>query len=324
MSLEPLLTETKNRHVIFPIQYNDVWSMYKKHVSTYWTVEEIDFSKDGKDWETLSQDEQYFIKNVLAFFAASDGIVNENLVLNFMSEIKVPEVLAFYSFQNAIETVHSETYSLLIDTYIKEDEEKNRLLNAVETIPCIKKKADWAMKWIESKEDKFATRLIAFACIEGIFFSGAFCSIYWLKERGLMHGLTFSNELISRDESLHTEFAILLYSHIVNKLSEEKVHNIIKDAVAIEKEFIIDSLPCRLLGMNSDLMSQYIEFVSDRIALQLGYNKIYNVNNPFDFMDRIGLEDKQNFFEVRVSNYSKAELHNTENSTLDFDMNDDF
>ena len=324
MSLEPLLTETKNRHVIFPIQYNDVWSMYKKHVSTYWTVEEIDFSKDGKDWETLSHDEQYFIKNVLAFFAASDGIVNENLVLNFMSEIKVPEVLAFYSFQNAIETVHSETYSLLIDTYIKEDEEKNRLLNAVETIPCIKKKADWAMKWIESKEDNFATRLIAFACIEGIFFSGAFCSIYWLKERGLMHGLTFSNELISRDESLHTEFAILLYSHIVNKLSEEKVHNIIKDAVAIEKEFIIDSLPCRLLGMNSDLMSQYIEFVSDRIALQLGYNKIYNVNNPFDFMDRIGLEDKQNFFEVRVSNYSKAELHNTENSTLDFDMNDDF
>ena len=324
MSLEPLLTETKNRHVIFPIQYNDVWSMYKKHVSTYWTVEEIDFSKDGKDWETLSHDEQYFIKNVLAFFAASDGIVNENLVLNFMSEIKVPEVLAFYSFQNAIETVHSETYSLLIDTYIKEDEEKNRLLNAVETIPCIKKKADWAMKWIESKEDNFATRLIAFACIEGIFFSGAFCSIYWLKERGLMHGLTFSNELISRDESLHTEFAILLYSHIVNKLSEEKVHDIIKDAVAIEKEFIIDSLPCRLLGMNSDLMSQYIEFVSDRIALQLGYNKIYNVNNPFDFMDRIGLEDKQNFFEVRVSNYSKAELHNTENSTLDFDMNDDF
>ena len=324
MSLEPLLTETKNRHVIFPIQYNDVWSMYKKHVSTYWTVEEIDFSKDGKDWETLTSDEQYFIKNVLAFFAASDGIFNENLVLNFMSEIKVPEVLAFYSFQNAIETIHSETYSLLIDTYIKEDVEKNRLLNAVETIPCIKKKADWAMKWIESKEDNFATRLIAFACIEGIFFSGAFCSIYWLKERGIMHGLTFSNELISRDESLHTEFAILLYSHIVNKLSEEKVHNIIKDAVAIEKEFIIDSLPCRLLGMNSELMSQYIEFVSDRIAIQLGYNKIFNVDNPFDFMARIGLEDKQNFFEVRVSNYSKAELHNTENSKLDFDMNDDF
>ena len=324
MSLEPLLTETKNRHVIFPIQYDDVWSMYKKHVSTYSTVEEIDFSKDGKDWDTLTHDEQYFIKNVLAFFAASDGIVNENLVLNFMSEIKVPEVLAFYSFQNAIETVHSETYSLLIDTYIKDEIEKKRLLNAVETIPCIKKKADWAMKWINSTDDNFATRLIAFACIEGIFFSGAFCSIYWLKERGIMHGLTFSNELISRDESLHTEFAILLYSHIVNKLSEEKVHEIIKDAVTIEKEFIIESLPCRLLGMNSELMSQYIEFVSDRIAVQLGYNKIYNIVNPFDFMDRIGLEDKQNFFEVRVSNYSKAELHNTENSTLEFDMTDDF
>jgi len=324
MSLEPLLTETKSRYVIFPIQYDDIWSMYKKHVSTYWTVEEIDFAKDGKDWDKLTNDEQHFIKNVLAFFAASDGIVNENLVLNFMSEIKVPEVLAFYSFQNAIETVHSETYSLLIDTYIKEEEEKNRLLNAVETIPCVRKKADWAIKWIESDKDNFATRLVAFACVEGIFFSGAFCSIYWLKERGVMHGLTFSNELISRDESLHTEFAILLYSHIVNKLSEEQVHNIIKDAVVIEKEFIIDSLPCRLLGMNSDLMSQYIEFVSDRIVVQLGYNKIYNVSNPFDFMDRIGLEDKQNFFEVRVSNYSKAELHNTKDSKLDFNMTDDF
>jgi len=324
MFIEPLLTETKSRFVIFPIQYNDIWSMYKKHVSTYWTVEEIDFSKDGKDWENLTNDEQHFIKNVLAFFAASDGIVNENLVLNFMSEIKVPEVLAFYSFQNAIETVHSETYSLLIDTYIKEDEEKNRLLNAIETIPCVRKKADWALKWTDSVKNNFATRVVAFACVEGIFFSGAFCSIYWLKERGVMHGLTFSNELISRDESLHTEFAILLYSHIANKLTEEQVHNIIKDAVVIEKEFIIDSLPCRLLGMNSDLMSQYIEFVSDRISVQLGYNKIYNVSNPFDFMDRIGLEDKQNFFEVRVSNYSKAELHNTENSKLDFDMNDDF
>ena len=326
MSLEPLLSETKSRYVIFPIEYNDIWSMYKKHVSTYWTVEEIDFSKDHKDWDNLTNDEQHFIKNILAFFAASDGIVNENLVLNFMSEIKVPEALAFYSFQNAIETVHSETYSLLIDTYIKEPDEKNRLLNAVETIPCVRKKADWAIKWIESDKDNFATRLIAFACVEGIFFSGAFCSIYWLKERGVMHGLTFSNELISRDESLHTEFAILLYSHIKNKLTEEQVHNIIKDAVVIEKEFIIDRLPCRLLGMNSDLMSQYIEFVSDRISVQLGYNKIYIVLNPFDFMNRIGLEDKQNFFEVRVSNYSKAEIHNTENSKLDFDfdMDEDF
>ena len=324
MSLEPLLTETKSRYVIFPIEYHDIWSMYKKHVSTYWTVEEIDFAKDGKDWEKLTDDEKHFIKNILAFFAASDGIVNENLVLNFMSEIKVPEALAFYSFQNAIETVHSETYSLLIDTYIKDEVEKSRLLNAVETIPCITKKANWAIKWIENKEDSFATRLVAFACVEGIFFSGAFCSIYWLKERGVMPGLTFSNELISRDESLHTEFAILLYSHIKNKLSQEEVHNIINDAVEIEKEFIIDSLPCRLLGMNSELMSQYIEFVSDRIAVQLGYNKLYNVSNPFDFMDRISLEDKQNFFEVRVSNYSKAELHNTENSKLDFNMNDDF
>tara|TARA_B110000259_G_C14018977_1_gene402369 strand:- start:2102 stop:2998 length:897 start_codon:yes stop_codon:yes gene_type:complete len=298
--------------------------MYKKHVSTYWTVEEIDFAKDNKDWDKLENGEQHFIKNILAFFAASDGIVNENLVLNFMTEIKVPEALAFYSFQTAIETVHSETYSLLIDTYIKNEEEKTRLLNAVETIPCVAKKANWAIKWIENKKDNFATRLVAFACVEGIFFSGAFCSIYWLKERGVMPGLTFSNELISRDESLHTEFAILLYSHIVNKLSEKEVHDIIKDAVVIEKEFIIDSLPCRLLGMNSKLMSQYIEFVSDRICIQLGYSKIYNVSNPFDFMDRIGLEDKQNFFEVRVSNYSKAELHNTENSKLDFNMDDDF
>ncbi len=324
MSVEPLLTETKSRFVIFPIQYNDIWSMYKKHVSTYWTVEEIDFAKDNKDWDKLEKGEQHFIKNILAFFAASDGIVNENLVLNFMTEIKVPEALAFYSFQTAIETVHSETYSLLIDTYIKNEEEKTRLLNAVETIPCVAKKANWAIKWIENKKDNFATRLVAFACVEGIFFSGAFCSIYWLKERGVMPGLTFSNELISRDESLHTEFAILLYSHIVNKLSEKEVHDIIKDAVVIEKEFIIDSLPCRLLGMNSELMSQYIEFVSDRICIQLGYSKIYNVSNPFDFMDRIGLEDKQNFFEVRVSNYSKAELHNTENSKLDFNMDDDF
>ena len=321
---EPLLIENKNKYVLFPIEYHDIWSMYKKHVSTYWTVEEIDLAKDHDDWIKLSDNERYFIKNVLAFFAASDGIVNENLVLNFMSEIKVPEALAFYSFQNAIETVHSETYSLLIDTYIKDEVEKSRLLNAIETIPCIQKKANWAIKWIENGNDNFATRLIAFACVEGIFFSGAFCSIYWLKEKGLMHGLTFSNELISRDESLHTEFAILLYSHIKNKLSEEVVHNIIKDAVIIEKEFIIDSLPCKLLGMNSDLMSQYIEFVADRISLQLGYIKIYNVSNPFDFMDRIGLEDKQNFFEVRVSNYSKAELHNTKNSKLEFNMNDEF
>lgn len=321
---EPLLTESNNRYVLFPIQYPAIWDMYKKHVSTYWTVEEIDLTKDHDDWEKLSDNERYFIKNVLAFFAASDGIVNENLVLNFMSEIKVSEALAFYSFQNAIETIHSETYSLLIDTYIKDKTEKNRLLNSIETIPSIKKKAEWAINWTESKKSNFSIRLIAFACVEGIFFSGAFCSIYWLKEKGLMHGLTFSNELISRDESLHTEFAVLLYSYIVNKLSEVEVHEIITDAVKIEKEFIIESLPCSLLGMNNELMSQYIEFVADRLVVQLGYNKIYNTRNPFDFMDRIGLEDKQNFFEVRVSNYSKAEIHNTKDSQLDFNMDDDF
>lgn len=320
---EPLLTENRSRHVLFPIQYHDVWSMYKKHVSTYWTVEEIDFMKDMDDWNKLSSDEQHFIKNVLAFFAASDGIVNENLALRFMKEIKAPEVLAFYTFQNAIETVHSETYSLLIDTYIKDDAEKNRLLNAVETISCVGKKANWAMKWIQDDESAFAKRLVAFAIIEGIFFSGAFCAIYWLKEKGLMHGLTFSNELISRDESLHTEFAILLYSHIENRLSEEEIHSIVKEAVEIEKEFIIDSIPCALLGMNNDLMREYIEFVADRLVVQLGYNKIFNTNNPFQFMDRIGMDLKANFFETRVSNYSKAELHSANSKPLVFDTNDD-
>lgn len=321
---EPLLTENRSRHVIFPIKYIDIWSMYKKHVSTYWTAEEIDFAKDMNDWEKLSDNERHFIKNILAFFAASDGIVNENLVLRFMSEVKAPEALAFYSFQNAIETVHSEVYSLLIDTYIKDEVEKSRLLNAVETIPCVGRKANWAMKWIEDEKSSFAMRLIAFSIIEGIFFSGAFCSIYWLKEKGLMHGLTFTNELISRDESLHTEFAILLYSHIVNKIEEKDVHSLIKEAVDIEKEFIIDSLPCSLLGMNSDLMSDYIEFVADRLVVQLGYNKIYNTTNPFQFMDRIGMDLKTNFFESRVSSYSKAELHKTNTGPLEFNMDDDF
>ena len=320
---EPLLTENRSRHVIFPIQYYDIWSMYKTHVSTYWTTEEIDFAKDSNDWVKLSDNEKHFIKNILAFFAASDGIVNENLVLRFMSEVKAPEALAFYSFQNAIETVHSETYSLLIDTYIKDESEKNRLLNAVETIPCVGKKAEWAMKWIEDTKSTFAIRLIAFAIIEGIFFSGAFCSIYWLKEKGLMHGLTFTNELISRDESLHTEFAILLYSHIANRVAEDEVHTLVMEAVNIEKEFIIDSLPCSLLGMNSNLMSEYIEFVADRLVVQLGYNKIYNTNNPFQFMDRIGMDLKANFFETRVSSYSKAELHRSDTKPLEFDMNDD-
>ena len=315
---------TLEHNVLRPEDFDPPLKRKKATIPGYWTVEEIDLAKDHDDWEKLSDNERHFIKNVLAFFAASDGIVNENLVLNFMSEIKVSEVLAFYSFQNAIETIHSETYSLLIDTYIKDETEKDRLLNSIETIPSIRKKADWAIKWIENKQDSFAIRLVAFACVEGIFFSGAFCSIYWLKEKGLMHGLTFSNELISRDESLHTEFAVLLYSYIVNKLSQEEVHEVISDAVAIEKEFIIESLPCSLLGMNSDLMSEYIEFVADRLVVQLGYDKIYETSNPFDFMDRIGLEDKQNFFEVRVSNYSKAEIHNTKDSKLDFDLDEDF
>jgi ribonucleoside-diphosphate reductase beta chain len=322
---EPLLIENGSRHVIFPIKYDNIWDMYKKHVSTYWTVEEIDFSKDTKDWEKLNDNEKHFIKNILAFFAASDGIVNENLVHRFMKEIKIPEALAFYSFQNAIETIHSETYSLLIDTYIKDVVEKNKLFNAVDTIPCVGKKAQWAMKWITSKDDSFATRLIAFAIVEGVFFSGAFCSIYWLKEKGVMPGLTFSNELISRDESLHAEFAVLLYSYILNRVPENQVHELFKEAVNIEKEFICSSLPCSLLGMNSDLMSQYIEFVSDRLLIQLNYTPIFNVKNPFAFMDRIGMDLKTNFFESRVSNYSKAELH-TENTELNFEIddNDDF
>ena len=320
MYLEPLLTETKSRFVVFPIQYDDIWSMYKKHVSTYWTVEEIDFSKDGKDWVKLTESEQHFIKNILAFFAASDGIVNENLVLNFMSEIKVPEALAFYSFQNAIETVHSETYSLLIDTYIKEEKEKSRLLNAVETIPCVKKKADWALKWIENDTDNFATRLIAFACVEGIFFSGAFCSIYWLKERGLMPGLTFSNELISRDEGMHTDLAVMLFNKLNKKLNKQKVREIVKDAVKIEKEFICEALPCRLIGMNATLMSQYIEFVADRLLQQLGCNKEYFVTCPFGFMEMISLDGKTNFFEKRVSDYS---LSSDKKDDKVFDMGED-
>ena len=319
---EPLLTENRNRHVIFPIQYDAIWDMYKKHVSTYWTVEEIDFSKDLNDWEKLSDNEQHFIKNILAFFAASDGIVNENLVHRFMKEIKSPEALAFYSFQNAIETVHSETYSLLIDTYIKDTTEKLKLFNAVDTIPCVGKKARWAMKWITSKDDNFATRLVAFAIVEGMFFSGAFCSIYWLKEKGLMPGLTFSNELISRDESLHAEFAILLYSYIQNRIPQKDIHELFKEAVDIEIEFICDSLPCSLLGMNSDLMSEYIRFVADRLIIQLNYEPLYNAKNPFPFMDRIGIDLKTNFFESRVSNYAKAELH-TDNTKLDFNMDDD-
>jgi ribonucleotide reductase beta subunit family protein with ferritin-like domain len=328
-AVEPLLTETKNRFVIFPIRYTPVWKMYKKALSAFWTAEEIDLSTDIDDWEKLTPNEQHFIKHILAFFAGSDGIVNENLGARFMNEVAVPEAKAFYAFQIAMETIHSETYSLLIDTYIKDEAEKNRLFNAIETIPCIKRKADWALNWISSQEDNFATRLIAFACVEGIFFSGAFCAIYWLKERGVMHGLCFSNELISRDESLHTEFAVLLYSYIQNRLEQETVHSIVRDAVDIEKEFITDSIPCNLLGMNSELMAQYIEFVSDRLLVQLGYDKIYNTANPFDFMDRIALSNKTNFFEARVSEYAKAHVGgNTEENgggnRFTFEIDEDF
>tara|TARA_X000000950_G_scaffold173323_1_gene210858 strand:- start:424 stop:1395 length:972 start_codon:yes stop_codon:yes gene_type:complete len=313
---EPLLKEDDTRFVMFPIQHNDIWEMYKKQIDCFWKVEEIDLSKDLTDWNKLTADEQYFIKMILAFFAASDGIVIENLGKRFLDEIKISEATAFYSFQMAMENIHSETYSLLIDSYINNTEEKNNLFHALNNYECIKKKADWALKWIEDDNSNFATRLVAFACVEGIFFSGAFCSIFWLKKRGLMPGLTFSNELISRDEALHTEFAVLLYSKLINKLDEEEIYKIIKDAVSIEQEFICSALPCRLLGMNSNMMKTYIEFVADRLLLQLGYKKIYNSNNPFDFMEMISLESKTNFFEKRVSEYALA---NTEGRDDAFD-----
>jgi len=317
MNNEPLLTENPNRYVLFPIQHSNIWAEYKKQVACFWTTEEIDLSKDLNDWNKLNEDEQFFIKNILAFFAGSDGIVLENLGKRFLSEIQIPEARCAYGFQLMIENIHSETYSLLIDTLIKDQVEKEHLFNAINTIDCVQKKAHWAIRWIDDVESNFATRLVAFACVEGIFFSGSFCAIYWLKKRGLMPGLTFSNELISRDEGLHTQFACLLYSMLDNKLSKEIVYEIIIDAVNIEKEFIIDSLPCRLIGMNSDMMSEYIEFVADRLLLQLGYNKIYNTENPFQFMELISLENKTNFFEKRVSEYSLGRVGN--NNTISFE-----
>lgn len=293
--IEPLLMPDDNRFVMFPIKYQDIWDMYKKQVDCFWRAEEIDLTKDFSQWETLTADERHFVSMILAFFAASDGIVLENLASRFMNEIQVSEARAFYGFQIAMENIHSHTYSLLIETYIKDKAEKNRLFNAIEHFPCIKKKSDWAQKWIHDNRSSFATRLVAFACVEGIFFSGAFCSIFWLKKRGLMPGLTFSNELISRDEALHCEFAVLLYSKMVKKLDKSRIHEIIKEAVEIETEFICDALPCRLIGMNSELMTQYIQFVADRLCLQLGYKKIYNVSNPCQFMDLISLESKTKF-----------------------------
>jgi len=315
---EPLLTENENRYVMFPIEDHDIWSMYKKQVDCFWRAEEIDFSKDLTSWQTLTLDEKYFIKMILAFFAASDGIVLENLGVRFMTEVQLSEARAFYGFQIAMENIHSEVYSLLIDTYVKDSIEKTKLFDAVNNFPCIKKKADWAIKWINDENSSFATRLIAFACVEGIFFSGAFCSIYWLKKRGKMPGLTFSNELISRDEALHTEFAILLYNKLKNKLTKETVLELIKEAVEIEREFICEALPCKLISMNAKLMSQYIEFVADRLIVQLGYDKIYNVSCPFDFMEQISIEGKTNFFEKRVGEYALANK-TKDDTTFDLD-----
>ena len=304
--VEPLLLEDDSRYVMFPIKDQDIWKMYKKQEDLFWRAEEIDFSKDGKDWVQLTDDERHFLSMILAFFAASDGIVLENLGTRFMAEVQLSEARAFYGLQTAMETIHSITYSLIIDTYIKDKAQKTKLFNALHEYPCIKKKGDWAIKWINDKRSSFATRLVAFACIEGIFFSGAFCAIFWLKKRGLLPGLTFSNELISRDEALHTEFAILLHSKLERPLKKAKIHEIIKESVTIEKEFILDALPCRLIGMNQDLMSQYIEFVADRLSVQLGGDKIYEAKNPFDWMTSISIESKSNFFEKTVSEYSLA------------------
>ena len=312
-------------YTLFPInsKYLGVWNLYKKALSVFWTVEEIDLTKDKNDWENLNENEQYFIKNILAFFAGSDGIVNENIQNRFINEIDDQEVKCFYGFQEAMENIHSETYSLLIDTYITDESEKTKLFNGIETIPCVKKKAEWAIKWIEDKESNFNTRLVAFACVEGIFFSGSFCAIFWLKKRGLMPGLTFSNELISRDEGLHTDFAVELYHTRENKLESEIFYKIVKNAVEIEKEFITESLPCNLIGMNATLMKQYIEFVADRLSVQFGYNKIYNVEDPFDFMDLISMRTKTNFFEKRVGEYGKAGV-SVEDNEMELDLDADF
>jgi len=319
-SLSPLLNESKDRYVMFPIKDNDIWKMYKKQVECFWRAEEIDLSHDMKDWYSLTEDEKHFITMILAFFAASDGIVLENLAARFMGEVQLAEARAFYGFQIAMENIHSETYSLLIDSYVKDENEKTRLFQAIENFPCIQKKADWAIHWINDQTSDFATRLVAFACVEGIFFSGAFCSIFWLKKRGLMPGLTFSNEFISRDEALHTEFAVLLYNKLNAPLNQSLIHKIISEAVDIETEFICDALPCRLIGMNSEMMRKYIQFVADRLCVQLECSKIYNTKNPFEFMEMISLESKTNFFESRVSDYALAEKKR-DNDVFDMDAN---
>ena len=322
--VEPILKENKDRFVIFPIKHHDLWEWYKKCEASFWTAEEIDLHQDLTDWKTkLNDDERYFIKHILAFFAASDGIVNENLAENFVNEVQYSEAKFFYGFQIMMENIHSETYSLLIDTYVKDDAEKDKLFNAIETFPAIKKKADWALKWIES--DSFAERLIAFAGVEGIFFSGAFCSIFWLKKRGLMPGLTFSNELISRDEGVHCDYAVHLHNnHLVNKVPKERITEILTDALEIEKEFITESLPVSLIGMNAKLMTQYLEFVTDRLLVELNCDKVYNSTNPFEFMDMISLQGKTNFFEKRVSEYQKAGVLNNDTRSEESRIDEDF
>jgi ribonucleoside-diphosphate reductase beta chain len=321
-AVEPILAENKDRFVIFPIQHHDIWELYKNQEACFWTAEEIDLHVDITDWSSkLNDDERYFIKHILAFFAASDGIVNENLAENFVSEVQYPEAKFFYGFQLMMENIHSETYSLLIDTYVKDEKEKNILFKAIENFPAIKRKADWALNWVDSPS--FAERLIAFAAVEGIFFSGAFCSIFWLKKRGLMPGLTFSNELISRDEGMHCDFAVHLHNnHLVNKVPKERIREIIVNALNIEREFITESLPVSLIGMNAKLMTQYLEFVTDRLLVELGCEKEYESTNPFDFMDMISLQGKTNFFEKRVSEYQKAGVKiqdDKDNQKISFD-----
>ncbi len=320
---EKILQDNPGRFVLFPIEHNDIWKYYKQQEACFWTAEEIDLAQDIQDWDNkLNDDEKHFVKHILAFFAASDGIVNENIAMNFVNEVQYTEAKMFYGFQIMMENIHSETYSLLIDSYIKEKEEQNMLFNAIETIPAIKKKAEWAMRWIE--KGTFVERLIAFAAVEGIFFSGSFCSIFWLKKRGLMPGLTFSNELISRDEGMHCDFACHLFNnHIQNKLSEDKIKEIIVSALAIEKEFILEALPVRLIGMNADLMSQYLEFVTDRLLMALGCSKVYNSENPFDFMQNIALQGKTNFFEKRVAEYQKAGVNNKSDESIEDAFNGD-
>lgn len=320
--VEPLLIEDKTRFVLFPIKHSDIWEFYKKHEASFWTAEEIDLSQDQKDWDGLNDGERHFISHVLAFFAASDGIVNENLAVNFISRVQYAEAKCFYGFQIMMENIHSETYSLLIDTYIKDPVERDKMLNAIDHIPCVKKKADWALRWIDN--GNFIERLLAFAVVEGIFFSGSFCSIFWLKKRGLMPGLTFSNELISRDEGLHRDFACLLYTrYIKNQLPAETVYALIKDAVDIEKEFVTDALPVSLIGMNAELMCQYIEFVADHLLESLGLDKVYNATNPFDFMDMISLQGKTNFFEKRVGEYQKAGVM-SQKEQMSFSLDEEF